>query len=517
MNKKENIYPYADLVLYNGKIWAGIEKKDESAIAIKNNIIIFVGDDTGVKKLYAPHTKIIDLQGGRVVPGFIDAHAHLLSWSSMLIGSISSYEPQLKEDAGSLVEQLLYFFYGQVYHRLCKFLGITPMDMRMFPMAPRFVIKKRWRRMMDAIIKMGVTSITEAGMFTWREYDLLQEMYSDGELRVRVNILFASRLLDDVIKKGFKTGHGNEWIRFTGIKLYSDGWLTPRTAALLEPYENSTNNRGILFLEYDKARRLVQNAYDHGLRVATHAIGDRAVKTMLYAYKAVLEQAGERIGKMPNELDHRFSIEHATLVPENKTNNLNLRKTMKDLEVTASIQLSFASTDCENITNIIGIDRTNYWNPFKSFLDMKIPCAGGTDYPITTASPLWGIQRIITRADVDGSPVGCNPDQKLTVEEALDLVTRGAAYHSFEDDIKGSIEVGKLADLAVLSDDIIEMGDTERCRKCIHNVDVEMTIIDGKIEYLNPKSSLYPFDSTTSNRKKSPYMFSQYMIIHGFS
>ena len=101
--------------------------------------------------------------------------------------------------------------------------------------------------MMDAVIKMGITSITEAGMFTWREYELLQEMYRDGELRIRINILFASRLIDEIIEKGIRTGYGNEWIRITGIKQHSDGWMSPCTSALLEPYKVGINKHGILF------------------------------------------------------------------------------------------------------------------------------------------------------------------------------------------------------------------------------------------------------------------------------
>jgi predicted amidohydrolase YtcJ len=495
VKKKGTDYFNADIVMQNGKIWINKTSDDKSAVAIKDNFIIYVGDDKGVERFIAPHTKVIDLQEKRVVPGFNDSHAHLLALPARLLGNLREYNPKVKDSAGkigSILYRIGIFIYGQYFHRFCNFFNTTPMDIRGIglpvPLLPKFLIKKSWRRMMDEIIKMGITSITEAGLRTWKEFDILQEMYRHGELRIRVNILLAARLLDDAIKRGYRNGYGDEWIRITGVKLYSDGWLSPRTSALLKPYEDVPGD-GILFLDYNEAVTLVHKAYENNLRVATHAIGDRAVKTMLKAYKKVLD-----INRKNNEKqEHRFTIEHATLVPEDKSNGNDLRTQMKDLGVTASIQLNFAASDCSSTLNAIGLERSKNWNVFKSLMDKGILCAGGSDYPITDVSPLWGIQRVITRADVDGDPVGCNPEQNLDVEDALELITCNAAFNSFEEDIKGSIDVGKLADMVVLSEDIIEMGNSERCVDCIHNVDVEMTIIDGKIEYLNPESSLYPF------------------------
>ena len=339
--------------------------------------------------------------------------------------------------------------------------------------------------MMDEIVKMGVTSVTEAGLRTWKEFEILKEMYNDGELKVRFNILLASRLLDCAIEKGIRSSYGDEWIIITGVKLYSDGWLSPRTAALEEPYSDFPG-RDILFYDYEKALELVRKAHCAGLRVSTHAIGDRAIKMILRAYDEVLNGGGNS--------NHRFTIEHVTIMPEN-----DLRRVMKDLNVTASIQLSFAANDCKRVRRILGKDRIRNWNIWKTLQDHGIKCVGGSDYPIVTVSPLWGIQRIVTRKDVDGSSEGCNPSEKINVEEALRLITINAAYNSFEENIKGSLEVGRLADLVVLQKDIIEMGKVEKGKAGeddvydIHNVKVDMTIINGKIVYLDPESSLYPF------------------------
>lgn len=519
--KKKDDYMDADFILYNGKIWIGKNRKDESAVAIKKNYIVYVGDDTTVQNYSRPHTKLLNLQGKRVIPGFNDAHAHLLSTSGKLFGNIEEYNKASKtstNEIASVIYRILLIFYGQFYHRMCKFFNTTPMDLKTsgvpLPSLTKILMKRSWARMMHQMAEMGVTSITESGIRTWREFNALCELYKSGDFPIRVNLLIASRLMDDAIERGYKTGWGDEWLRVSGVKLYADGWLSPRTAALNEPYEKS-QNKGILFLNPKKAYYLVEKAYTNGLRVSTHAIGDKAVKTILNAYKTVLEQECEKMGKKPNELDHRFSIEHATLVPEEE--NCKLQSLMSELKVTASIQFNFAATSCNSIINTIGILRSKYWNVYNSFITMNIPCAGGSDYPITDVHPLSGIQRVITRADVDGDPVGCNPYQIVTIEDALDMITRGGAYHSFEENIKGSIEVGKLADIVVLSNDIIEMAGNEQYRKYIHKVEVELTVIDGKIEYLNPKSSLYPFSSTIKSNLISNNYHSKFTTIHGLN
>lgn len=428
----------------------------------------------------------------------------------MLLRKIQ-YNPEIKDEIGIIFNKIRFFVRGNIIHHYCKFFNITPKDIK-YPLLPKFIIKKRWKRMMNEIIKLGITSITEAGLGSWKEFEILNEIYQEGNLRVRVNIIFASRLLDEVIKRGYRTGYGNEWIRITGMKFYADGWLGSRTAAMMEPYDDIKTN-GILFLDYKKAYPLVRKAYENGLRVTTHTIGDLAVSTMIKVYKDVL-----KLDETSRNIDHRFSIEHATLVPTIGIDGKNPREDMKENKITASIQFSFAATDCTGIQKAIGVKRSENWNIFRTLYDMGVPCTGGSDFNLADLSPMWGIQRVITRADVDGDPVGCNRSEILEIEQALELLTLQGAYHSFEEDIKGSIEVGKLADLVILSEDIIEMGKNNRCRKCIHNVKVEITIIDGKIEYLNPKSTLYPFKKNIKKiSTKNPLIYSSYTIIHGFA
>jgi predicted amidohydrolase YtcJ len=334
---------------------------------------------------------------------------------------------------------------------------------------------------MKSIVKMGVTSITEAGLRTWKELEILQEMYKDNELLIRVNILLASRILDEAIAKSIKNNHGDEWIRITGVKLYADGWLTPRTAALIEPYENRLG-KGILFYNSIKAEALVRKAYEADLRIATHAIGDRGILTMIDAYEKVLIQSEK------DQFRNRVTIEHASVMRKDTNPENNLISRMNTNNIIASYQLGFAAIDNQMSLELLGEKRYQYCYAWRSLIDEGIKIAGGSDWPIDTVSPLYGIQRAVTRKDINNESAEiCNPKEKITIEEALETLTINGAFNSFEEKIKGSIETGKLADLVVLSKDILKFTsnntDDEYYVGNIHKIKVEMTIIDGKIVY----------------------------------
>jgi len=199
---------------------------------------------------------------------------------------------------------------------------------------------------------------------------------------------------------------------------------------------------------------------------------------MLKAYTQVL---GDKITE-----DHRWTIEHASVMGE------DLIPLWKGTGIIASIQLSFATSDCGFSKKALGEKRYKYCYAWKTLLANEIQCVGGSDYPIEIVSPIWGIQRIITRKEINGKPEeGCNLEQQINIEDALKLVTKNAAFNSFEEDIKGTIEEGKLADLVVLSDDIVEWGMKDDYKQKIHEIEVDMTIIDGKIAYMNPNSDMF--------------------------
>jgi predicted amidohydrolase YtcJ len=392
------------------------------------------------------------------------------------LGSLREYQPSIPdghESVGTLFWKLIFV---RLFHWLCKLIRKAPSDINI-PLLPKMMIKRNWKKMMDEIIKMGITSITEAGIRTWKELDILKELKENGELKVRCNILLASRIMDEAIDRGIKTGDGDEWIRITGVKLYADGWMTPRTAAMIEPYDDYIG-KGVLFYEPEKAEELIQKLDEAGLRIATHAIGDRGIKTMIDAYD-----------KFPSKnKDHRCTIEHATVMRIDSDEKYNLISRMQSSNIIASYQLGFAAIDNKMSEKALGEKRYQYCYPWRSLLDNNVKLIGGSDWPIDTVSPFWGIEQAVTRKKIgqENTEV-CNPKQKITIEEALHSLTSDAAFHSYDEENKGTIQVGKLADLVVLSEDILKFTSEEKDNPFyvgnIHHIEVAMTIIDGKTVY----------------------------------
>lgn len=480
MEKKEKMYESADLVLLNGKIWTADDTQPYAeAIAIKGDRIIGVGNMEEIKNYIANYTKVIDLKGNRVVPGFQDSHTHFLATAAIANRSTGNpFEPQYEEHD----ERKAYvtrFAIGTT-HVATKALNSTPMDMPAIPPTPPPEYMLDGIRFgMDEILKMGITTVFEAGADI-EHYEALKMMEEKGELKIRFELYFASRNTDEVIERGFKCGDGGDWVRVLGVKFYADGWLGPRTCALREKYNDTiypwqaVYDKGILFMEQEKANNDVLKAHKAGLKIAAHTIGDRAVEVMLNAYENALRQ-------YPVD-NHRYTLEHAQVLSP------DLIKRIKELKVIPSIQLSFATSDMHFAEAALGPERVKWAYPWKTLLDEGIRCAGGSDFSVETISPLWGIQRIVTRQELNGEPEGgWHPEQRLTVEEALRLITIDSAYNSFEEKIKGSIETGKLADIVVLSQDILEIPPNK-----ISETKVEMTIVGGKIMYVSPESGLYP-------------------------
>ncbi len=201
------------------------------------------------------------------------------------------------------------------------------------------------------------------------------------------------------------------------------------------------------------------------LQISIHAIGDRTNNYVLNLY--------EEIKKENPEWDRRFRIEHAQhLIPGDV-------KRFKEIDVIASVQPYHAIDDGVWVRNRIGKEREMLTHMYRSYLNNNVVIAFGTDWPVAPLNPLYGIYAAVTRRTVDGkNPAGWLPEQKITIEEAIKAYTLDAAYASFEENIKGSIEVGKLADMVVLSDDILTIDPVK-----IWDVKVEMTIFDGKIIY----------------------------------
>jgi predicted amidohydrolase YtcJ len=324
-------------------------------------------------------------------------------------------------------------------------------------------------------VEYGVTSIQDMGVLGKHGADTMadvlrayQTLLQSGELQVRVLGHIPLSDWKRLAGLGVVAGFGNDKLRIGAVKSFSDGSLGSTTAWFSEPYTDAPQTCGLPSHELEDPEAWFQNvsqADRAGLRIAIHAIGDRANTTVLDLLERVRTENGEK--------DRRWRIEHAQHLRAN-----DLRR-FADLRVTASVQPYHAIEDGRWAEGRIGPERAKLTYAFRSLLDAGAVVAFGSDWWVAPINPLLGIYAAVTRRTLDGkNPQGWIPEQKISVAEAVHAYTAAAAYASGEEHLKGSIEVGKLADLAVLSEDIFSI-EPER----IQEAKVDMTIFDGRVIY----------------------------------
>jgi predicted amidohydrolase YtcJ len=313
--------------------------------------------------------------------------------------------------------------------------------------------------------RLGLTTVHDAGIGA-AELDSYRKLISADQLPVRVYAMVGGSgdLWREVQKRGPEVG---DRLTVRTIKLVADGAMGSRGAAFWQPYSDDKTNSGLLILSKEEIERVAREAVAAGFQVATHAIGDRANRTVLDAYAAVLN------GKN----DKRFRIEHAQVV------SLPDFPLFAKYSVIASIQSTHATSDMRWAAARLGPDRMmGAWAP-KRFMTAGVPIANGSDFPVESANPLWGFYAAVTRQDREGNPPGgFMPDQKLTRAEALRSWTVGGAYAAFQEKEKGTLEPGKLADFVVLSEDIMKVSDRD-----LLNARVTMTVLGGQTVYSETK------------------------------
>ncbi len=226
---------------------------------------------------------------------------------------------------------------------------------------------------------------------------------------------------------GLLTGFGSDKINIGFVKVLADGSLGGHTAALYQPYNDQPDTRGIMLYTQRKLNRIIHGVHRAGLQLAVHAIGDRALGAALKAFRRALK-------KFPRN-DSRHRIEHCSVL------NPTLIKTMSSLGIIASVQPHFVVSDFW-VTKRVGEERARWVYPFKSLIHKRIMVAAGSDCPVEPIDPLLGMGAAVARTD--------SSEENVTAEEALRMYTLNAAYACFEEDRKGSIEAGKLADFTVL-------------------------------------------------------------------
>jgi len=499
-------------------------KPRAQAVAISNGKIVDVGADQQILNYATDDTKIIDLNGHTVVPGLIDCHVHMLDFGQSLrqldlrhVGSIKEMQSKLREYACSQRHGWILGrrwdqdrFYEKRYPsrwdldtvvndrpvfltRVCGHIGVVNSkalelaginsEMSLFnrqidkdgetgeltgilreeslelvhhviPKLSSEEIEESCLLACHRAVEAGLTSVNWIVSST-EELRTIQKLDSEGQLPIKVYIGFPVEFLDHLTGLGLLTGLGSNKIKIGFIKVLADGSLGGHTAALHQPYNDQPDTRGIMLYTQRKLNKIIHDAHRAGLQMAVHAIGDRALSAALKAFRRAFK-------KSPRN-DSRHRIEHCSVL------NPTLIKAMSSLGIIASVQPHFVVSDFW-VTKRVGEERARWVYPFKSLIHEGITVAAGSDCPVEPINPLLGMWAAMTRTD--------SYDENVTAEEALRMYTLNAAYASFQEDKKGSIEAGKFADFTVLSDDPCVVSPEK-----IKEIVVEMVIIDGKTVY----------------------------------
>jgi len=323
------------------------------------------------------------------------------------------------------------------------------------------------RRALAHAASLGVTSVQHMNP-EFADVAVYSELQERGELTTRI---YAAPMLEswaDQARLGLRRAWGSAYLRYGALKTYADGSLGATTAYFFEPYTDAPGTRGLLSDELQdiaRERDRIQKADAAGLQVCAHAIGDQGISTMLDIFSDVEKTNGPK--------DRRFRIEHAQHMAAQDFDRF------AQLKVIASVQPYHAIDDGRFAERRIGAERIKTTYAFRTFLNHGVRLAFGTDWYVAPLSPMWTIYAAVTRATLDDkNPNGWVAEQKLTVQEAVEAYTMGSAYAEFQENEKGSITPGKLADLVLLGDDIFQI---EPAR--IKNVLVELTVVGGRVVY----------------------------------
>ncbi|MCC6392325.1 MAG: amidohydrolase [Bryobacterales bacterium] len=529
----------ADLVLRNGKIWTvNPKQRVAQAVACRGGRILAVGSNDEIAALAGPETTQVDLAGKLLVPGFNDAHVHFSTGGARLssvqlrdanseeefrrrISAFAARHPagewitggdwdhenftpvRLPERrwidavtpghpvfvnrldghmalANSLALQLAGITRetpdppgGEIVHDaqgeptgILKDAAMEPVY-RVMPDPGAEAMERAVRAAMRYANQHGVTSVQDvsASPDMFRVY---QKLLSQGELTVRIYGMQPVRSWQRLAAVGIEAGFGRDKLRIGALKGFSDGSLGSATAWFFEPYTDAPGKRGLPseeMIPIGKMKDNILGADRAGLQVAIHAIGDRANHEVLSLFEEAILKNGPR--------DRRFRIEHAQHLRGGDVARFARSG------VIASMQPYHAIDDGRWADGKIGPQRAKGTYAFRSLLDAGVTLAFGSDWYVAPMDPVMGIYAAATRRTLDGKrPDGWVPEQKITVEEAIRAYTMGSAYASFEEREKGSVEVGKAADFAVLSEDILEIPASR-----IDRVKVVLAVMDGRIVF----------------------------------
>ena len=538
----------ATLILVNGKVWTENPALPIAhAVALDGNKILAVGDDATVRKLAGPDTKVVDLHGRLLLPGFNDAHVHFLDGGASLIsvdlGKANSpaefrervatfartrgpgawlrngnwdhqrWNPphlpdhQLIDEACGDHPALLWRLDGHMALANALALKLAGIDRNtkdppggeierdkdgnptgilkdsatalvsrvMPPLSAREQDQAMEAALHEAAIH-GITSVQnladtpedESQPEVFREF---QKFEREGKLTVRIYQGVRVRDWKMYADPGIVAPFGSALLRIGNLKAFADGALGSETAWMDEPFANNPSNKGLAspdLLDVEKFYSEMRDADKAGLQLTIHAIGDRAIRTILDLYA--------RLEKDNGPADRRPRIEHVQhMHPADYPR-------FAKLGVIASMQPYHAIDDGRWAEKVIGPERIHSSYAWKSLLDAGATLAFGSDWPVAPLDAVMGIYAAATRRTLDGkTPGGWTPEQRITVAQAVHAYTVNSAFAEHQENVKGSIEPGKLADLVILSDDIFSIPAEK-----IQDTKVDMTIFDGRVIFERP-------------------------------
>lgn len=522
----------ADHILVNARIHTmDANQPRAEAIALQGNRILALGSTADLLALKGAGTEISDVGGGVIFPGFIDAHSHPdgadeVTGADVNRRSIREIQDAMREQAGKTAPGEWVVGYKYDDTKLSEERPANRLDLdQAVPLQPAiirhrgghtavvnsrglelagishdtpdpegghfgrdengeltgFVAEKaltevigkagKWPEITRSVRQRGVAHLTglmaAAGLTSTTDAAgslenlvAYQDARAAGELKVRLSFMpyGPSPLYAQLKAAGLRTGFGDEWIRFGAVKYWADGSASERTMRMSTPFAGKPDDYGIMTMNQDEIYAAVDDAVANDWRIGIHANGDVTIDMVLNAYERALAN-----WQGPNP---RFRIEHCSLV------NPTLLQRIKDSGVVPAPFYTYAHYHGEKWQSY-GADKMEWMFAHRSFLDYGIPVAPASDYTPGPFEPLMAIQSMVTRKDFRGTVWG--PSQKISVEEAVRVCTINGAYASGEEQIKGSLSAGKLADLVVLAADPHETDPDQ-----IKNIQVLRTIVDGK-------------------------------------
>lgn len=325
--------------------------------------------------------------------------------------------------------------------------------------------KKMLRQTILYLLEKGITSVhTNDPLYMGglgQTYQLYDALINGEKLGLRCNLLIDYQFLDELEEKGMYAGYGNDHLQIGAVKIFADGAFGQSTALLSEPYANELGNFGEAMIDQEKLYHIVRRARNLAMPIAVHTIGDQALTNVL----DVLDQ-------FPAAPKRDRLIHTQVLQPE-------LIKRLNKPNRVADIQPRFVASDFPWVQEKLGEKRLPLSYAWKSMIEAGVLCAGGSDAPIEPVDPLLGIHAAVTRRKPGETHAGFNPKEKLTMEEAFQLFTKMGAYPTNEEQVKGTITRGKLADMTVFSKDPFQLQDPDELLR----TNVEMTVIGGEIKY----------------------------------